>query len=43
MSSGSVLLDVCNKQGLANPCAVRNGKKPLANEVALSLNISKNS
>lgn len=42
MSSGSILSDVCNKQDLANPCAVTNGKKPLANKDALSLNISKN-
>jgi len=41
VSSGSVLSDVCNKQELANPCAVTKGKKPSANGDALSLNISK--
>lgn len=37
MSSGSILLDVCKKQDLANLYIVTNKKNFLANEDTLSL------
>lgn len=40
MSSGSILLDVCKKEDLANLCIVTNRKNSLANEDTLEPQVS---